>query len=956
MKRLKGILLSLIVISLCFTYNIDAQVSDRSIVSLNIAFDDIYGMVEYGGSNASSGYLYDYIGKVKDKLNCNTKFIPGNTSECKDYLDIGVANVVCTYDNSLFADDRYINVGVTVAKIHTGIYTKSTEQKLYYDNTDSLSGLIIGTISGDESVNILDKYYNSIGIKYNHKEYASYDNLMLALDNGDIEAVYLPKCIEDDKYQIIASPGDMNISLFVKKEDSSIASEIVAAITELLTSEQAFEVKLQNKYFGDITNINIAFTETERNYINTSPEIKVYYIEDYAPYSYYNDEGILSGVLINILDYVKKQTDISIEYEMVDNKSEGIEKIKDVKNGIFAGYLSYDASELNKNIVSSESITSQSALSVGLNDYEYSENNSKIKIGMIDGNEELAYYANERYDSPDIYYYASPSQCLKALENREIDLVVMLNSIYLDASSKEDFNGFNIFAASDFKFIISYAFGNNCDKECANVIDKCIMNMSPSEFNTFLYNNVTKKSELTITEVISKYSYIAIRFVIMAVILIIGIFVLDRVKKNILLNSVVYTDPVTTTINWNRFKQLGTSILKNTNKRYALIEFDIDKFKLVNDMYGIVGGNRTLKYVATEVQKMLRKDEIVARFYADLFCVLIYYDTEDELIEFVEKTNSIIKESITRLKLVTAFGIYRIGEEDIDIDMMSDRALLAKKSIKGNRINYYAFYDYEIREKVMHEKEIESLMDKALENDEFEMYLQPQYSSDGRVIAAEALARWNDPSYGVRPPSEFIDIFEKNSFILKLDLCIWEQACRLIRKWIDEGKTPIPIAINVSRTHLNNFGLIDELTTLINRYSLPLSYIELEITENSFLENQENAIKIMEELHKKGFIIAMDDFGSGYSSLNMINLLPIDILKIDREFLRESEYTDKGRVVISDIIGMAKHLNMTVVCEGIETEEQGDFLKTARCDRLQGFYYSKPKPVTEVEKELFSIN
>lgn len=217
-------------------------------------------------------------------------------------------------------------------------------------------------------------------------------------------------------------------------------------------------------------------------------------------------------------------------------------------------------------------------------------------------------------------------------------------------------------------------------------------------------------------------------------------------------------------------------------------------------------------------------------------------------------------------------------------------------------------------------------------------------------MGAEALVRWIHPVKGLIPPGQFIPLFEKNGFILKLEPYLWEEVCKNLKKWKDEGKKLVPISVNVSRLHLYNPGLQDIICGLADQYGIPRSILELELTESMFFEDMSNLSRVLNQLKVEGFTLDMDDFGSGYSSLNMLKNIPIDVLKIDREFFNETVATDKGKTVIKYTVAMAHELSMSVVAEGVETEVQAKFLLDVGCHVAQGFYFSKPMPTEEFER------
>ncbi|MDX5700297.1 EAL domain-containing protein, partial [Clostridioides difficile] len=283
-----------------------------------------------------------------------------------------------------------------------------------------------------------------------------------------------------------------------------------------------------------------------------------------------------------------------------------------------------------------------------------------------------------------------------------------------------------------------------------------------------------------------------------------------------------------------------------------------------------------------------------------------------------------------------------------------DRANTARKTIKGGHKNSFAFYDKEMHKKILKEKEIENSMVDALNNGEFIVYFQPKYSlSDYQIIGAEALVRWDNPQKGLIPPIEFIPVFERNGFIVNIDFYVFEEVCKKIREWMDEGQKVVPISVNLSRMHFVNSNFIEEFKLIVDKYKIPTRLIELELTETAVLDNIEGLLDTMNNLKEKGFVISMDDFGTGYSSLNLLKELPVDILKLDRAFFTEKDESNNEKIVISNVIKMAKELKMKVISEGVETISQVEFLKQIGCDMVQGYLFSKPMPVKEFEKIAF---
>lgn len=391
-------------------------------------------------------------------------------------------------------------------------------------------------------------------------------------------------------------------------------------------------------------------------------------------------------------------------------------------------------------------------------------------------------------------------------------------------------------------------------------------------------------------------------------------------------------------------------IRRESEKQYALIQFDVARFKAINEMYGEAFGDEMLNYFLESLKVICNQEQLYVRLTADVFMILTSYTDDNDLLSLVD----VVNKSLLNYKNITyrlVFGICKIGNLDTPLRKYGDCAALARQSIKGNALEYVKFFEEGMKTSVLNNKYIEDYMEKALENHEFVMYLQPKYSIEKNVIVgAEALVRWFQKDKGVIQPNQFIPVFEKNGFIKKMDAYIWEVACKTIRRWIDRGMTPLPISVNVSRVHLNSGAFISTLNQLVHKYRIPKHLLEIEITET--VDNTERMMEYIMTLKRDGFVLLMDDFGSGYSSLNTLKDTQFDVLKIDRGFLQDFIESDRGQKIVAHTIDMTKAIGMDLVAEGVETKEQADFLAGCGCDIAQGFYYAKPMPVEEYEKLL----
>ncbi|MBD5539634.1 MAG: EAL domain-containing protein [Lachnospiraceae bacterium] len=384
---------------------------------------------------------------------------------------------------------------------------------------------------------------------------------------------------------------------------------------------------------------------------------------------------------------------------------------------------------------------------------------------------------------------------------------------------------------------------------------------------------------------------------------------------------------------------------------FDVIALDIEHFKLFNDTYGVDEGDQLLKFVARRIVD--ESDEcngICARVYADQF--LIFCERgEDYALKMVDNINRHMEDYPLDMKVHVKIGVYQIHDITVAVNSMCDRAFIAVKAAKGRYENDVAYYDDSIREKLLREQQIGDDMVHALKEEQFEVYFQPKYNLvTGKMTGAEALVRWHHPIKGFMSPAEFIPIFEKNGFITELDMYVWHKSCEHIAKWREKYGRWVSLSVNVSRKDIYKQNLPDILRGMVERYGIPPEILHLEITESAYTENPEQLILIVQQLKKEGFIIEMDDFGSGYSSLNMLAELPIDILKLDMKFLQNKGEQSKNENIMSAIVELAKKINLYVIAEGVEKEKQISMLKSMKCDMVQGYYYAKPMPAEEFEK------
>lgn len=416
-------------------------------------------------------------------------------------------------------------------------------------------------------------------------------------------------------------------------------------------------------------------------------------------------------------------------------------------------------------------------------------------------------------------------------------------------------------------------------------------------------------------------------------------------QKNEELRYLLDHDALTGLYNRSTFCRKTADFLRqNPEGTYNMVQFDIERFKVINELYGNFMGDRILLLIAEGLQKCLKSKGTYGRLEADHFAVCLPAGTEElqQVRDQMEKSLASVK---IEQKINLYYGVYTIEDRGMSVDLMCDRANLALRTVKGNSNRAYAVYNDELHQVVLSEQQLTNSMEEALLQRQFEVYYQPVVDlNTGDVVSAEALVRWNHPEKGMVSPGFFIPFFEHNGFIIKLDAYIREEVCRNMMELRRRGLRNIPVSVNVSRLEFYDPNLCRSIIDLTERYRLEPQMMRLEITESAYTDNPQQLLAAMKELQNYGFQVLMDDFGSGYSSLNMLKDVPVDILKMDMKFLEDHGISGRGPEILASLVRMAKKLGMRTIAEGIETKEQGDFLRSVGCEYGQGYYYARPMP------------
>ncbi|MCG9084263.1 bifunctional diguanylate cyclase/phosphodiesterase [Laribacter hongkongensis] len=417
-------------------------------------------------------------------------------------------------------------------------------------------------------------------------------------------------------------------------------------------------------------------------------------------------------------------------------------------------------------------------------------------------------------------------------------------------------------------------------------------------------------------------------------------FLIYKNRQQMQLEKIAFVDPVTDGNTYSKFLiNAENSIKEPDNKTRSIIKVDIDNFKYINKFHGFDFGNTVLKYTYQKFANQLRQHEHIARISDDNYALLLEDISPERLSNLFDPT------SHKDASIYFSAGIYQVNDPQENINTMLDKAAIAAKKVKGLINKHYAFYTEQMEAASIHNEKLKSSIKTAFAADEFVAFYQPKVDiSSNKITGCEALARWKKPDGKFISPGEFIPLCEQTGMIIELDMIIYEKSLKFLRNNLENNIPCVPVSINFSKLHLASEDFFQKIKEKLNKYEIPPKLIEIELTESALFSDFDIMCRFARQLQEHGFLVAMDDFGSGYSSLNMLKNMPIDILKIDKEFLSSSADNTKRDIIFTGIAKMANSLGLSIVVEGVETADDVELMQKSGCHIAQGYYFSRPIP------------
>lgn len=912
---------------------------------IRVGYFDYEGYLECDENGDYLGYGYEYLQEIANYTGWDYEFVHGSWQELLRKLADGEIDLLGpaehTRERSLLFDFSRYDCGTE----YTALFVRKDNNQVFYDDFESFQGLRVSMVRGTYQNGPFEQFIRRNNINITKCYYDNMDEADEALRSGEVDARLSGSLRHAENEKAVLKILPDPFYFITTKGNTAVMNAVNAAMEEIQTWDVSYNARLYDKYYGAVWSDQVAFTREEARYIQERGPLRVAYNVNWPPLLY-QGSGQTEGVLYGLLEKAAEKSGLSFTYVPANSLEDMVFLVREGRADLLCYYPQerMEAARKSGLALTKRYITVPVSL-IWRQGMTFDELH---RAAVPKSQTDLARAVRTAYPDIALQFYPNVDECLRAVRQGKAD-AAFENAYILDQLLKK-YDMLEAVPVASLPYPLSIGISEREDPALMTALNKVISQFTAEEINNAVLDNTVQALDRR------NVAYFLRRYLPFLVIVIAsGLFLLVYKSKKVL-ERYAFIDPLTGCINQTKFVMDAEKHIRDKcDGRYAVMCFDIDRFKVINDLYGYRAGNALLRDIGKTLKAHVGSGELFCRSSGDNYILLL--DNQPTLEQkagfLLERVCDVARVVDADLRFSVSSGLYVLNEPVEGVHIAIDRANLARQSVKEDHQARMAFYTEEMRRHVLREQELENRLEGALARREFEVHYQPKFAvDDGHVVGAEALVRWRTAD-GLIYPDEFIPVFEGNGSIIKLDLYVFRVVCQHLRRWMDKGYSPYPVSVNLSRVHLYQQDFYNEYFSIMRRYEIPFYFVELELTESTMFENQQQLVRVMERLKAQGLLISMDDFGSGYSSLNLLKDLPIDTLKIDRSFFNQAADNTRGKKIISSIVAMARQLDILVVSEGVETKEHVDFLREINCQVAQGYYFSRPVPVEEYEKLAF---
>lgn len=923
--------------------------------SVRVGYYEDGDYMYYNAQGQYEGYNFEFLQEISKLSGLRYEVV--DTHSWQNALQLLIDGEIDILPSVYRTEERTEQMFFTdqpMCNIYTTLNVRMDDTRYDYEDFDAFQGMRVGIIRGGEDGESFRQYCEEHGVELSIIDYEETDALLEALEEGELDGVAITHLGRGSIFRSVAQFAPNPLYIAVSKKKPELLARINRAINDILLRNPGYQMDLYDKYLAPSANQQPVLTKEELEYIRTAEPIRVSYDPSFAPLAYRKPDGSFGGVAADIFSLISQGSGLVFTFE-ARTAAESLEALKqgetDVLSVVDGDYLWDERNNMNTTLYY---LNAPGVLITG-------SDGGDVKTLALPEGYQLSERIARNNPTCTVLYYSSLEECFNAvLEGRAQATYTNTHTAnYL--LSDPGYDKLNATTLTQYPSDLCIGVSKSADSRLFTILDKYIQYMASEQVDDLLMKNSTVSRPISVDDFVRQHIWLVtglVTAVLGSVILLLCINLFTNSRKNRRIQNLLFKDELTGLNNLNRFYIRSGELLREKGEApYAVLYCDIDRFKLINDTFGFEEGDRVLRAFGQLLQQSMDSRECCARLSADNFVLLLECGDWDKLASRLTQLGNRLNQwrrekGVIPYEIGLSFGAYRVeNDENHDLQQMLDLANYARHSAKDVTAGGIVLYDEKMRQRALLDQELEGRLSAALEQREFEAYYQPKVNMEtGAIIGSEALVRWNHPEHGLLMPGSFVPFFEKKGLIVQVDLFLFESVCRTIRSWLDRGLPVSTVSCNFSRLHFGRPGFTEQIAAIADQYQVPHALLEVEITESAIASVPDSIAPVLTELKRLGFQIAIDDFGSGYSSLGQLQRLRADVLKLDRSFVGDGLQGKREQIVIENLVNMVRALGMSVICEGVETQEQARELLRMGCFLAQGFYYYRPMPAESLEQ------
>ena len=912
-----------------------------------------------------SGYGYEYQQRVSIYTGWTYEYVEGSWSELLEKLIAGEIDLLSDVSHTPERAEKILFSSEPMGSEGYHVFIAPGNNEIRADDFSTLNGKRVGVNKNSIQEELFITWARGHGITPEVVESTEKTPVLMdMLAKGDFDAlVTLDTYGNSSNVVPVWKIGFAQSYFGINKNRPDLKRDLDAAMNRLLEDNRDYNQLLTEK-FNKAGTVSGFLTPEEKEWLAGHEVIRVGYLDNLLPFCDLDEEtGELTGALKEFLAFAEnsqRNGRLRFTSRAFATAEEALKALSDHEiDCVFPISLSPYDGEQRGIILTDPVVKSEMYAIIRIADQHGIDRDTRMTAALVSSNPGYVTFVRDYFPLWGMTFFPSDEDAFGAVASGKADCA-LVSSYRLSRKGEQLVKaGLSALATNE---VMDASYGiNREDGSLFSILNKATRQMPDSMVNSVLTEYSIRSRRISLTQFLRVYwPYFLAALSIVAVIIL--LLVLKNVRNKTRAEegqriiSEAELDPLTGLYNWNFFLVYANQMLRDHPGRHMeAAVVNIDRFHSINALHGRDYGDQILRELGGMLYDFaLKADGIASRSHADRFN--LYCPEGQDWQALLDQLQSAMDTRFDKASVHLRMGV-KPWQEGMEPELQLDKARTACRKTRGMHKSRVTVFDAEMERREDRDQRLLNDLNHAIDRHELEVHYQPKYriQSPQPVLAgAEALVRWRHPELGMISPEDFIGLFERSGQISILDSYVWEESARQVAAWRDRYHFTLPVSVNLSRVDVFDPDLISILDGLISRYGLKSGDLKLEVTESAYTENADQLIRVIGELRRKGYQIEMDDFGSGYSSLNMLSSLPLDVLKMDIAFIRNIERDEKDFRLVKLIIDIARYLRVPVVAEGVETEKQFRLLKDAGCDLVQGYYFSRPLPAEEFERQILS--